>query len=139
MTRRPLVLAVLAGLALGAAWWYFATGLSAKERMLVGTWHYSGNGNLIGPYTMSLSVQRECQVRFGFQAVDVPPCQLSARSGTIAFDYERSAFRRLLRPVADRIGVAVGPVAEFPMHATGDAIFIRSPVGVTVYARVPAE
>jgi hypothetical protein len=38
MTRRRLILAALAVLALGAASWWFATGLSAEEGALVGTW-----------------------------------------------------------------------------------------------------
>ena len=38
MTRRRLVLATLAAVALGAAWWLLSDGLSAEERRLVGTW-----------------------------------------------------------------------------------------------------
>jgi hypothetical protein len=42
MTRRRLILAIVAAVLVGMAWWLSLDRLSAQERLLVGTWLFGG-------------------------------------------------------------------------------------------------
>jgi hypothetical protein len=43
MTRRRLILAVVAAVLFGTAWWLSLDRLSAEERLLVGAWTFDGS------------------------------------------------------------------------------------------------
>ena len=47
MTRRRLILAIVAVVLLGVAWWQSLDRLSAEERLLVGTWVYEGDSSTV--------------------------------------------------------------------------------------------
>src|SRR5262249_54360779 len=42
MTRRRLIVAIVAAVLCGMAWWLSLDRLSAEERLLVGTWNFDG-------------------------------------------------------------------------------------------------
>jgi hypothetical protein len=136
MTRRRLILAAcVAVVALGAAWWLYGDGLTAEERRLVGTWRNldSRTGEWVGTMTFlpdhtHVYVPRSGQPRPGSRSH-----LWHIRDGAIVFDYEPSAIRRLLRPLAPRLGLSVGPAIGAPLTMENGGLtidrrlFIRAP------------
>jgi hypothetical protein len=49
MTRRRLIVAIVAAVLCGMAWWLPLDRLSAEERLLVGTWSFEGQSGRRGP------------------------------------------------------------------------------------------
>jgi hypothetical protein len=147
MTRRRLVLAALAVLALGAAWWRFATGLSAEERALVGQWRVAD-----GPAESTVA-SFDSDRRAVLSLVQRLPVGLrggtvrqrltgtwAAGDGTFVFDSEPSAFRRWMRPVAGLAGVTVNPKSTSRFEVAGDQlIFVGSDGSRSTWTRVPAD
>ncbi|HEY1376815.1 MAG TPA: hypothetical protein VGF55_08470 [Gemmataceae bacterium] len=141
MTRRRLVLVVAAAAVVaGAGWWLSLDRLSAEERPLVGTWAYEDWDK---PGVMRTAV-------FGPDRVCVCPtdaaprgdrCSWSVRGGAVVFDYEPSRLRRLLRPVAPLLGLAVKPaLPPYRVEVAGDRMIITDPGGTpTVFTRAPTD
>src|SRR5262245_44466470 len=59
MTRRRLILAIVAAVLFGMAWWLSLDRLSAEERLLVGTWTFDGKSGT-GRNKMYLGPDRRC-------------------------------------------------------------------------------
>jgi hypothetical protein len=49
MTRRRLILTIVAAVLCGLAWWLSLDRLSAEERLLIGTWTFDGNSGTGSP------------------------------------------------------------------------------------------
>jgi hypothetical protein len=144
MTRRRLVLIAVAAAALGAAWWWFATGLSAEERRLEGTWRYHDTTSGRWTNTLILVADRQYwDVPAGSRGpVGAPPDgRWSIRGGELVVDLERSAIRRLGRPLAGAIGVRVAPAVGYPLASvTMDEVIVVGPDGSRrVWTRAPAD
>jgi hypothetical protein len=144
---RVIPAATLAVLALGAAWWWFATGLSAEERALVGKWSVAD-----GPAESSVG-EFTSDRRAVLAVVQRPPVgkkggtyrykltgEWAAAGGTFAFDSEPSAFRRWMRPVAGLVGVTVNPTSTSRFEVAGDElVFVGSDGSRSTWTRVPAD
>jgi hypothetical protein len=109
MTRRRLILAAcVAVVALGAAWWLYSDGLSAEERRLVGTWN---DGLVVFQFTAG----HRCEMVDGDNRF---PGRWSIRGDCLVIDFEQSAVRRALRPLASLVKLQVGPVIRSRLEWT---------------------
>jgi hypothetical protein len=128
MTGRGLVLSTLAAVALGAAWWWFATGLSAKERATVGSWRTRDAGGCAANYPAVLATDRRYWVgRSGqFQLGDQPPVRWSVSDGVLTYDFEPNPIRRLLRPVACMLRLQVEKAVTYRIEvADSQLVFVQ--------------
>jgi hypothetical protein len=148
MKRRWLIAvsAVLALITAGAAWWVFSPAHSANERALVGTW-------LLKSSTCGAAPRMEFRAdRTGTSWVFLggPPgagtvlpwdfARWSLSGDWLTLDYEPSAVRRALRPVAGRIGVAARPVSSAQLSfVTPDEIEVTGNGSRQVYTRGPSD
>src|SRR5438876_10221198 len=121
MTRRRLILAIVAAVPFGMGWWLSLDRLSAEERLLVGTWTFDGKSGT-GRNKMYLGPDRRCA--FPWYEPNVGHCLAEwfgpwfVRDGAVVFDSEPSAVRRTVRPIlqslrvpchgASRCGLEVG-------------------------------
>jgi hypothetical protein len=104
MTRRRLVLAAcVAVVAIGAAWWLFADGLSAEERRFVGTWRLRQNEPFL---TLTFTTDHRCSRSARYPSwTNVTPGHWWIRGERVFMDLEPNAVRRVLRPLLDRLGI----------------------------------
>src|SRR5215207_4300501 len=103
--RRLIVVATVAGLALGAAWWLLDDRLSAEERRLVGAWRTRNPP----PGTTDLIVFHPDRRCFSgppnLRDPSALPCHWYLRNGLLVIDHEPSGLRRAVRPVFIRFGL----------------------------------
>src|SRR5262245_17918962 len=99
MTHRRLILAIVAAVLVGMAWWLSLDRLSAEERLLVGTWTYNVTG--ARPRWMHFGADRQCALGYG--PPGGPNREINPggpwvlRDGAILIDCEDSAVRRAFR------------------------------------------
>src|SRR6476646_4316445 len=103
MTRRRLILAIVATVLCGVAWWLSLDRLSAEERLLVGTWS-------LGPKARWQFWPDRRHAYGGIQPSGAGEMTESegrwfVRDGAVVFDPEPSGLRRSLRPVFSRLGL----------------------------------
>jgi hypothetical protein len=102
MTRRRLNLAIVTAVLCGVDWWLSLDGLSAEERLLVGTWE-----RVLNSHTVMSRWRFWPDRRFAFRqrqpSGEVSMVELNVRwfvrDGAIIIDSEPSAIRRAVRPV----------------------------------------
>src|SRR2546430_854522 len=141
MRRYRLVLAVIAMAVVAVAWWASGDGLSADEERLVGTW-IPRTPRWENDDTMRLARDRSCAYvnpngsiktylgGDGSRIRAYPPARWYAYGGVLVIDYEMNSFRRALRPVADRIGLAVRPMGRDRLAwVTADELVLTSEGG----------
>jgi hypothetical protein len=138
MTRRRLVLAALAVPALGAAWWWSATGLSAEERRLVGTW--SGSPNLVLRFDPDRTLVWTVINIDGTTEATNSLGHWQLGNGVLVADKTNSRTTRVLRPFARRFELAAADLEVRVEMATEDEMTTGWPNGATqTWTRVPAE
>jgi hypothetical protein len=151
--RRLVVVACLAVIALAAASRLSLDRLSAEERAFVGVWQFAPYGVpargdaifLVGdrgfwPHTIVLAADRTYRVRGEGQEPDPAPRRWSVRGGRLVVDHEPSPLRRLLRPLATRVGLAVGPAYDSAVELAGNALGIIDGCPPAIpYTRAPAD
>jgi len=105
MTRRRLILAIVAAVLFGMTLWLSLDRLTAEERLLVGTWRFDGESGT-GRTEMQFLPDRQCW--FGFGRATMTKYMFSGRwfvrGGELVFDGEPSAVRRVFRPVLSGLG-----------------------------------
>ena len=108
MTRRRLILAIVAAALCGMAWWLSLDRLSAVERLLVGTWTFNGKSDT-SHSEMCFGADR----RYGFgwvrtsHATMVECCgPWFIRRGEIVLENEPKSVWRALRPVLSSVGLS---------------------------------
>ncbi|HEY1375407.1 MAG TPA: hypothetical protein VGF55_01355 [Gemmataceae bacterium] len=144
MRRRRLavVVGLLALVVAGAAWWLFSPALSANERALVGTWLLKSSTSGAAP-RMDFRAERTGTSWVGPPQGAVIPLDFARWSlwgDRLTLDYEPSAVRRALRPVAGGIGVATRPVSSARLSfVTPDEIVVTGYGSRQVYTRAPAD
>ncbi len=147
MRRRRLVgaVGVLTLIVAGAAWWLSADRLTAEEQRLIGTWVVSGpSGVTMEVYT----ADRVCRWRIvnGRETPDLLPYRWAVKDVCVEYDEELSALRRLLRPLAPRLGIKVGERHRIPLVSVSDdtltmhRIELPHPTDkLVVFTRAPAD
>jgi hypothetical protein len=101
MTRRRLILAIVAAVFVGMAWWLSLDRLSAEERVLVGTWTFDGESGTGSPRSSFWPDRRTAYGRRqpdGTVKMFVWGGRWFIRDGALVFDGEPDAFRRTVRP-----------------------------------------
>jgi hypothetical protein len=106
MTRRRLILAIVATVLCGVAWWQSLDRLSAEERLLVGTW-------TLGPNSGASRWHFWPDRRFAYGQTHhngaVTTTEFDklwfVRDGALVFDPEPNGLRRSLRPSFRRLGL----------------------------------
>jgi hypothetical protein len=101
MTRRRLILAIVAAILHGTAWWLSLDRLSAEERLLVGTWTFDGKSG-VGHSLMRFEPDRRSAAGWFWISGPAKTVEWGGRwfirDGAIVFDGEPDAFRRTVRP-----------------------------------------
>src|SRR5262245_63861760 len=101
MTRSRLILAIVAAVLCGMAWWLSLDRLSAEERLLVGTWTFEGQSGTGSPRS---SFWPDRRTTYGRRQPDgtVKMFEWGGRwfvhGGALVFDGEPDAFRRTVGP-----------------------------------------
>ncbi len=143
--RRVVVVVAVLALAAAGAWWLSIDRLSAEEQQLVGTWLYGVGGGR--NHRMVLAADRACRISRvdGDEGPGEPPLRWAARDGWLELDDDPSPLRRLLRPVAPRLGITVGQPVRMPLVAVSGGRFVlvvealpAEDAGV-VFTRAPAD
>jgi hypothetical protein len=136
-----MLIAVVAALVAGTAWWLSAHRLSAEEHLLVGTWRRQVSGGGM-TYTVTFSADRrwtEWLESAGGRA-DGHECRWSVRDGELVIDPERYALRRVLRPLAPLLGLKILPPLRAAVEVAPEQIVITGPNGPRlVYTRAPVD
>jgi len=144
MTLRRLILAIVAAVLVGMAWWLSLDRLSAEERLLVDTWIYEGKSANVRR-TMRIGPDRQCAFASspplnGHYLFD-SSARWFVREGAVLFDREPSAVRRTIRPVLRAIGLLPGDAQSYSLDLiTADKLVLVLPDGTrATWIRAPAE
>jgi hypothetical protein len=144
MTCRRLILAIVAAVLCGMAWWLSLDRLSAEERLLVGTWTYGGKSG-VGACGMRFWPNRHCAFgkadRDGTLSLDEWFGRWFVRDGVVKFDGEPSAVSRAFRPVVRTVGLPTNGAVTYGLESiTPDKIVLVMPDGTReTWTRAPAE
>jgi hypothetical protein len=139
MTRRRLILAIVAAVLIGMVWWLSLDRLSAEERLLVGTWTYEGKSS-----TGLTEMRFESDRRSGFVlGGKMSECRgpWFFRDGEVLFDSEPNAVRRALRPILDSVGLPSSGAIRYRLTSiTADEMVLLRPDGTReTWTRAPAD
>ncbi len=143
MGRRQLVVAVgTVALVAAGGWWLSLDRLSAEERRLVGTWQQSDPRTGEWWVRMVLAPDR----RVWLCSPDEPDVLHLAqpgwavRGGSFSGNDEPNPVRRVLRPLARRLGLAAYPDRAWPVTVTdNELIFVLADGTREVWTRAPAD
>jgi len=142
MTRRRLILAIVAAVLCGVAWWLSLDRLSAEERLLVGTWTFDGESGT-GRTEMQFLPDRQCW--FGFGRATMTMYMFSGRwfvrGGELVFDGEPSPVKRVLRPVLSGLGYPSTHPDSYGVEsiAAREMVIVMSDGTRETWTRAPAE
>jgi hypothetical protein len=125
MARRRLIVVTSAALAAFAAYWLHADRLTPEEERLVGTWHRSHMGAMVGS-TLAIEFNRDHHATMTYRNQPgefTENARWQVRNGQVLVDTEPSAVRRGLRPLLDRLGIwveslTIWDVSDFDMGGT---------------------
>jgi len=144
MTRRRLILAIVAAVLLGMAWWLSLDRLSAEERLLVGTWNFDSNSG-----TAKSLLRFEPDRRFAYRSMQdngtasifVWGERWLVQDGAVVLDGERSAVRRAARPVLHSVGLPSGGTITYRLESiTDEEMVLMMPNGTReAWTRAPAD
>ena len=144
MTRRRLILVIVAMVVCGFVWWQSPDRLSAEERLLVGTWIYEGRAANVRP-AMRIGPDRQCAFASsppsdGHYQFD-SSARWFVRDRVVVFDGEPSAIRRTVRPVLRAIGLLPGDARSYSLDSiTADKLVLVLPDGTrATWVRAPAD
>jgi hypothetical protein len=120
MTRRWLILAIAAAALFGMAWWLSLDRLSAKERLLVGTWTRDSDSG-----TAKSFMRFEPDRRFAYRSMQDNGMAVFvmrgerwfAHDGAVVLDGEPSAVRRAARPVLRTVGLPFSATITFGLES----------------------
>jgi hypothetical protein len=116
MNRRRLILAAcLAVFALGVAWWLYSDRLSAEEQLMVGTWHLNMQ-SIAMRLALEIRADRHAHLSEfigGIGGREVASGRWTVKDGAFVFDPEPSALNRVIRPIANRVGIDVRPIEKW--------------------------
>jgi len=143
MTRRRLILAIVAAVLFGVAWWLSLYRLSAKERLLVGTW-ISGPNSGSGSSRWHFWPDRRCAYGRSQPGRAVAMVEWGGRwfirDGVVVFDGEPSAVLRTVRPGLRRLGLAGAGFITYPLVSITDGEVVLVPNGTQeIWNRAPAD
>src|SRR6516165_9965271 len=119
MTRRRLILAIVAAVLCGVAWWLSLDRLSAEERLLVGRWTCdcnSGTGYSLLRFQPDRRFYGLLQY-FGPGVMVERSGQWFIRGGELVFDGETSAVSRTFRPIVRSIGRPVNSILTYRLES----------------------
>jgi hypothetical protein len=143
MTRRRLILAIVAAVLFGMAWWLSLDRLSAEERLLVGTWLFGGKSGT-GRIEHQFLPDRQCWFGFG-QPSHITSYVFSGRwfirRGELVFDSEPSAVRRVFRPVLSGLGYPTARVDSYGLESitARELVLVMSDGTRETWTRAPGE
>jgi hypothetical protein len=104
VNRRKLLLAALAVLAIGTAWWLLSDGLTVEERRLVGTWTFKGAPRESPGFQVVFGPDRKYEVRILGLLGDGPSGRWAMEGSTRAPDRRAPLGRVPAGPPAVAIG-----------------------------------
>jgi hypothetical protein len=140
MTRRRLILAIVAAVLCGVAWWLSLDRLSVEERLLVGTWISEGRP---GSRLARMRFDGDGRCAFGFAEPGGPVTMIywagpwSFRNGAVVFDGEASALRRGLRG----LGLPSNPTVTQRLESitAKEMVLVRADGTREIWTRAPPE
>jgi hypothetical protein len=144
VTRRRLILAIVATVLFGMTWWLSLDRLSAEERLLVGTWTFDGKSGT-GRNKMYLGSDRRCAFPWFEPHVGSSLAEWwgrwLVRNGSLVFDGEPDAVRRTVRPILRGIGLPHNGAISYGLEsiAARELVLVMSDGTRETWTRAPAD